>query len=102
MRRLSFTWFGHSTFLFHTPGGKRVLVDPWIATNPACPESLKTVRELDLMLLTHGHADHSADAVSVARATGARVIAPYELAEWLLQKGLLAVTGMNHGGTVMV
>lgn len=102
MRKLSFTWFGHGTFLFHTPGGKRLLIDPWLATNPACPDSLKVVRELDLLLLTHGHDDHSADAVAVARSTGARLIAPHELAQWLQQKGLRAVTGMNQGGTITV
>ena len=100
MRRLSFTWFGHSTFLFHTPGGKRMMIDPWIATNPVCPEALKNVGALDLMLLTHGHSDHTADAVSLGRTTGARIIAPYELAEWLRRKGLHAVTGVNHGGTL--
>jgi L-ascorbate metabolism protein UlaG (beta-lactamase superfamily) len=102
MRRLSFTWFGHSTFLFHTPGGKRMLVDPWIVTNPSCPDSLKTVSALDLVLVTHGHSDHMADAVSVGRATRARVVAPYELAEWLRRKGLQSVIGMNHGGTFAV
>jgi L-ascorbate metabolism protein UlaG (beta-lactamase superfamily) len=100
MRPLSFTWFGHSTFLFRTPGGKRLLIDPWIATNPACPESAKSVSGVDLILLTHGHDDHIADAVSIARATGARLIAPHELAVWLQRKGLQAVTGMNHGGSL--
>jgi len=97
---LSFTWLGHGTFLFRSPGAKRLLIDPWLTTNPACPDSEKRIRELDLMLLTHGHGDHTADAVSVARATLARVIAPYELAMWLEQKGLRTVTGMNQGGTL--
>jgi L-ascorbate metabolism protein UlaG (beta-lactamase superfamily) len=97
---LSFTWLGHGTFLFRSPGAKRLLIDPWLTTNPACPDSEKRIRELDLMLLTHGHGDHAADAVSVARATLARVIAPYELAMWLEQKGLRTVTGMNQGGTL--
>ena len=97
---LSFTWLGHGTFLFRSPGGIRLLIDPWLTTNPACPASAKRIRELDLMLLTHGHGDHVADAVSVARATLARVIAPYELAKWLEQKGLRTVTGMNQGGTL--
>jgi L-ascorbate metabolism protein UlaG (beta-lactamase superfamily) len=99
-RPLSFTWLGHATFLFSSPGGKRILIDPWLTTNPACPESAKKVRELDLLLLTHGHDDHIADAVSVARVTLARVIAPYELAMWLERKGLKTVTGMNQGGTL--
>jgi L-ascorbate metabolism protein UlaG (beta-lactamase superfamily) len=97
---LSFTWLGHATFLFRSPAGKRLIVDPWLTTNPACPESARKVGELDLMLLTHGHDDHIGDAVAVARETGARVVAPYELSVWLQQKGLQNVTGMNPGGTL--
>jgi len=41
MNTLAITWFGHSTFLVRTPGGKRVLFDPWFADNPACPATLK-------------------------------------------------------------
>jgi len=52
------------------------------------------------MLLTHGHDDHTADAVAVARATGSRVIAPHELATWLQRQGLRAVTAMNLGGRI--
>ena len=78
------------------------MIDPWLATNPACPESAKKIHQLDLVLLTHGHDDHAADAIAVARATGARVIAPFELAMWLQGKGLQAVTAMNHGGTITV
>ena len=100
MNPLSFQWLGHGTFLFRSPGGKRILIDPWIATNPVCPDEAKKIRELDLMLLTHGHDDHTADAVSIGRSTGARVIAPYELALWLQQKGLQNVTAMNRGGTI--
>ena len=97
---LSFTWLGHATFLFRSPRGLRLLIDPWLTTNPACPEASKKIDSLDLMLLTHGHADHTADAVAVGRATGSRVIAPYELAIWLQRKGLQTVTGMNSGGTL--
>ena len=98
--RFSFTFFGHSTFLFQTARGTRVIVDPWLETNPMCPGPLKRVRELDLMLLTHGHRDHTADAVSLGRATGAHVIAPYELSRWLEEKGLKRVSAMNVGGTL--
>lgn len=80
MPSFSFTWFGHGTFLFKSPRGVRILIDPWIATNPACPDAVKEdVRKmtaLELMLLTHGHDDHTADAVAIARATRARVVAP--------------------------
>jgi len=98
--QFSFTFLGHSTFLFRTTAGRRILVDPWLDTNPACPPDFRRVRELDLLLLTHGHRDHIADAVAVGRATGAQAIAPYELALWLEEKGLKRVTAMNPGGTV--
>jgi L-ascorbate metabolism protein UlaG (beta-lactamase superfamily) len=100
MEKLSFTWLGHSTFLFRSPGGKRIVVDPWITTNPSCPDAAKKIGPLDLMLLTHGHEDHTGDAVRIARETGARVVAPYELNLWLQQRGLQNVTGMNPGGTL--
>ena len=96
----SFTFLGHSTFLFQTTSGKRVIVDPWLETNPMCPPSQKRVRELDLMLLTHGHRDHIADALPLARSTGAQTIAPYELASWLEEKGLKHVAAMNPGGSL--
>ena len=98
--QFSFRYLGHSAFLFRTTSGRRVIVDPWLETNPSCPPEFRKVRELDLMLLTHGHRDHTADAVGLARATGAQVIAPYELAVWLEEKGLKRVTPMNPGGTV--
>jgi L-ascorbate metabolism protein UlaG (beta-lactamase superfamily) len=100
MKKLSFTWLGHATFAMTSPGGKRLLFDPWVTTNPSTPESAKQVGAIDLMLLTHGHDDHTGDAVRVARETRAHVVAPYELSLWLQQKGLQNVTGMNPGGTL--
>lgn len=100
MQALSFTWLGHATFLFRSPGGKRILIDPWVATNPACPEAAKKIGDLDLILVTHGHSDHAGDAVSLGRSSGARLVAPYELSVWLQGKGLQNVTGMNPGGTL--
>jgi L-ascorbate metabolism protein UlaG (beta-lactamase superfamily) len=100
MQEFSFTWLGHATFLFRTPGGKHVLLDPWVTGNPSTPEFARTVGDVDLMLITHGHSDHTGDAVRIGRATGAQVVAPYELSVWLQQKGLKNVIGMNPGGTL--
>jgi|SRR5439155_6006152 len=99
MQPLSFTWLGHATFLFRSPGGKRILVEPWVASNPACPDSAKKIDRLDLMLITHGHSDHAGDAVSIARATGAHVIANYEICLWLEAKGIQNTAPMGQGGT---
>src|SRR5437870_4228483 len=99
---LSFTWLGHATLLFRSPGGKHILIDPWIETNPACPASAKKIRHVDLILITHGHSDHTSDVIPVARETGAHVIAPYELGVWFEQKGLKRVTGMDPGGTLEI
>ena len=98
---LSITWLGHSTFVITTPGGKRIVTDPWLEGNPRCPPGTKIDRA-DLILLSHGHSDHSADVVSVARATGAPVVCIHELSQWLGNKGLQNVKGMGIGGTISV
>jgi L-ascorbate metabolism protein UlaG (beta-lactamase superfamily) len=56
------TWFGHATFLLET-SGKRLLIDPWVMNNPACPDDLKDPGPLDAILITHAHFDHITDAV---------------------------------------
>jgi L-ascorbate metabolism protein UlaG (beta-lactamase superfamily) len=99
---LSITWLGHATFLLQSPGGKKILFDPWVTGNPTSPESAKKLGQLDLILITHGHSDHTGDAVSIGRSSGAQTVAPYEVSLWLQQKGLKSVTGMNPGGTLKV
>jgi L-ascorbate metabolism protein UlaG (beta-lactamase superfamily) len=102
MAALSITWLGHATFIITTPGGKRIVTDPWLDGNPMCPPERRRIERADLILLSHGHSDHSADAVAVSRATHAPVVAIHELALWLEQKGLQRVIGMGIGGTVTV
>ena len=97
---LSITWLGHATFLLQSPGGKRILFDPWVTGNPKSPESAKKLGALDLILITHGHGDHTGDAVAIGRSSGAQIVAPYEVSVWLGSKGLQNVTGMNPGGTL--
>jgi L-ascorbate metabolism protein UlaG (beta-lactamase superfamily) len=96
------TWLGHATFKVTTPGGKIVLIDPWTFQNPACPEGLKRVDKVDLMLVTHGHFDHMGDAVDIAKATNPTTVAIVELAGWLGSKGVEQTIGINKGGSVNV
>jgi L-ascorbate metabolism protein UlaG (beta-lactamase superfamily) len=101
MSALSITWFGHATFVLTSPGGKRIVFDPWLTGNPKAPSNVK-IDKADVICVSHGHSDHSGDVVAVARATGAPVVAVYELANWFQGKGLKDVIGMGVGGTVDV
>src|SRR4029450_6121204 len=96
----SFTWLGHGTFLFESPGGKRIVLDPWITGNPSSPESAKKLGSLDVILVTHGHNDHAGDVIPLARSSGAQVVAPVELGDWLEGGGLKNGAAQNNGGAV--
>ena len=102
MQKLAITWLGHSTFLLRTPGGKRLLLDPWLVGNPACPDAMKKPPKVDLILVSHGHVDHMEDVISVARETGAPVVAIFELCDWLGRKGLANLAPMNKGGSQQI
>jgi L-ascorbate metabolism protein UlaG (beta-lactamase superfamily) len=102
MSKLAITWLGHATFVITTPGGKRIVTDPWLEGNPMCPPDKKRIEQADVILLSHGHFDHTGDIVNVARATGATTLAVFELSQWLERKGLQNVTGMGIGGTVKI
>jgi L-ascorbate metabolism protein UlaG (beta-lactamase superfamily) len=102
MAKLAITWYGHSTFVITTPGGKRIVTDPWLEHNPMCPPGMKKITAADVVLVSHGHSDHTGDIVPVSRATNAPVIAVFELALWLERKGLQNIQGMGIGGTISV
>ena len=102
MQRLAITWLGHSTFLLRTPGGRKVLVDPWLAGNPACPDALKKPPKVDLILVSHGHFDHIDDLLLVARDSNAPVVGIFELCDWLGRKGIANVSPMNKGGAQQI
>src|SRR5262245_44878693 len=95
---IDITWLGHSTFWLTTPEGKHILVDPWTRTSPVCPERYHHSNP-DLIPVTHGHNDHTADLVEVAQRSGAPVVSIYEIAMFLAKKGVTNGLGMNKGGT---
>ncbi len=97
------TWLGHSTFLIDTPGGKRVLVEAFLESNPSCPAEFHALDDVDLVLLTHGHADHVADAPALAGRSKATFAGMVELMEgWLPKQGVDQdrCIGFNKGGTL--
>lgn len=97
----SITWLGHATVLVTTPAGTNILIDPFIEHNPKFPKGYKLPEKIGLMLLTHGHQDHIADALPVAIKHGPSVFGMYELIAWLQSKGLAQSQGigMNTGGS---
>jgi L-ascorbate metabolism protein UlaG (beta-lactamase superfamily) len=99
-RDTKFTWYGHGTWLIQSPGGVRIVVDPWLS-NPSRPADLADPTA-DIVLLTHGHVDHIADAVSLATTSGAPVVAKVELATWIGEQGVEDVVGFNVGGATEV
>ena len=96
---LSITWLGHSSFSVVTPGGKTLLFDPWYTGNPSFPQGKKPAAA-DLILVSHGHSDHITDAAATAKATGATVVAIWEITTWLGTKGVQTVEPMNKGGSI--
>jgi L-ascorbate metabolism protein UlaG (beta-lactamase superfamily) len=90
---------GHSCFELGD-GGTRLLIDPFLKPNN--PAAVTTGEEVEPthVAITHGHADHMADAVPVAKRTGAHCVAIVELAEWLKGQGVEEVSDPNLGGTV--
>lgn len=93
------TWLGHATVHYRTPKGKSVLVDAWVDGNPACPPKSKNLGSLDLLLLTHAHSDHFADAVALAKRHEPDVVCNFETSLWLAKQGVGKLHGMNKGGT---
>jgi len=96
------TWLGHSAFRITTPSGNVVLIDPWVQSNPACPDALKKFGRLDTMLITHGHFDHIADAVALGKEFKPQVVGIFETCLWLESKGVTPTSAMNKGGTQKV
>jgi L-ascorbate metabolism protein UlaG (beta-lactamase superfamily) len=105
-QQIQVLWLGHGSFRITSTTGKVIVIDPFLKKNPRAPAKYKDLAALgkvDLILITHGHADHIADLPELASLTGATVVANYELANSLIALGLLDGTrtiAMNKGGTV--
>lgn len=89
------SYLGHSCFLVET-ASHRLLIDPFLSGNPLAKVSADSI-ECDFILLSHGHDDHTLDALPIAKRCGATIIAAFELAEFLGAQGA-KVHDMNPGG----
>jgi L-ascorbate metabolism protein UlaG (beta-lactamase superfamily) len=94
------TWLGHASVRLVLPDDRVILIDPWLAENPACPDNLRKPSRCDMILLTHGHFDHVADVQGLVEAFDPMIVGNFDLCtvvEKIAGKGRFS--GMNTGGT---
>jgi L-ascorbate metabolism protein UlaG (beta-lactamase superfamily) len=89
------TFLGHAT-VYHETHDTKILVNPFLTGNPKAAAKASDLSP-EFIVLTHGHSDHTADAVPIAKRTGATIIATFEMGEWLARDGV-ATSPQGHGG----
>ncbi|MCS7008379.1 MAG: metal-dependent hydrolase [Chthoniobacterales bacterium] len=94
---MKFTYFGHACFSIEF-SGYNLLFDPFITPNPLAASINVNQLKPTAILITHGHADHIVDAVSIAKRTSATVISNWEIIDWLSKQGVQNGHPLNHGG----
>jgi L-ascorbate metabolism protein UlaG (beta-lactamase superfamily) len=105
---VSFTWLGHSTFLFDSDNHK-FIIDPFITNNPLIDMSVDDI-DVEFILITHAHGDHvgmtvdnpAGDTLAIAKKTGATIVSNFEIGNWFISKGIpeAQVHQGNPGGTM--
>lgn len=98
----SFVWLGHATLVITAPTGQRIVVDPWLETNPAYPTGWDRFEDVSCVLVTHGHPDHFGDALEMSMRTNAPVVANAEINAYLASQGASRLVEINSGGTVSI
>ena len=92
------TWLGHGCWSIEVDG-QYLLLDPFLDDSPTAPIKAADVHA-DTILISHGHFDHVADAVAIAKRTGATVYSNFEICEWLGSQGVEKTEPMNLGGAI--
>jgi len=95
---MKLSYYGHSTFLLEIKG-LNLLFDPFITPNELAKDIDANSIPADYILVSHGHEDHVADAVSIAKRTGATVVSNFEIVSWFGVQGVEKGHPMNHGGS---
>jgi len=104
--KVEILWLGQSAMRITTPTGKVIMVDPWILGNPKTPpawKNLDAVGKLDLILVTHGHGDHYADAPALAKKNNVPFWGPAGLNQTVISLGILPPElsmRFGKGGTI--
>jgi len=85
-------WLGQSAFKITSAEGKVLITDPWLKANPLTPVEFKTLENLgkvDVLLVTHGHLDHFADAPALAKLNNVPMYAPGDMNASVVALGIL-------------
>ena len=99
-------WLGQAAIRLTTPGGKVIVIDPWLTKNPKTPaqyKDLDALGKVDLLLVTHAHGDHLGDAAALSKKNNAPLYGPAGLCQSLITLGELPANlaiRMNKSGTV--
>lgn len=94
---MNITYYGHSCFGVEIMG-KHLLFDPFITPNALAKNVDVNTVPADYILVSHGHEDHVADLITIAKRTGAKVICNWEIYQWVVKKGIENAHPMNTGG----
>ena len=94
-------WLGHSGFRIELADAV-LLIDPWLTGNPMFPADRRAeaLAGATHVMITHGHGDHSADAVAICREAGIPMVGIYDLTSWFAERDGIDTIGFNKGGTV--
>ncbi len=98
---MNITWLGHSGFRIEIEGAV-LLIDPWLTGNPMFPADRRAeaIKGATHIVLTHGHGDHTADGVALAKELNLPLVGIYDLIAWWQGKEGVQGIGFNKGGTV--
>lgn len=105
-KKIEVKWLGHAAFQITTLSGKTILIDPFLTTNPKTPAKLKNFtnyQNIDVIFITHGHADHVGDAIALSSKFDIPVYAPPGLNDTFVSLGLLPskfAPRFNKGGSI--
>jgi L-ascorbate metabolism protein UlaG (beta-lactamase superfamily) len=100
-------WLGQAGFRIKTPGGKIIVIDPWLKGGPKTPANIKNdfsaLGKIDLLLVTHGHVDHLGDAPELAKLNNTVLYGPADMVTPLITLGMLPANlghRFNKSGSV--
>ncbi|MFC2002201.1 metal-dependent hydrolase [Chloroflexota bacterium] len=85
---VTIAYFGAAAFKITTARGKKILIDPYITRNPLCHKDLEYFYDADLILVSHGAADHLGDTIEILKESSAILVCGPDVAKYSLQMGI--------------